>query len=801
MPVDLIHTRLEVTPQWKNRTLDGTAIISMKAHFYPVDSFVLTGRNMIIEAVQMVQNGEFKSIPFSYDSTYLIAKPGRKFSDRDTLTLRIKYIAQPEKIKEEGSASIKSNRGLFFIDADSLDPLKPTQLWTQGETESNSGWFPTIESPQQKMTQEILITVDTAFTTVSNGLLISSVKNNNGTRTDHWKQSLPHAPYLAMIAVGNFAKVTEQWRGMEVSYYVDPPYAPFAKMIFGHTTEMLDFFSKLTGVTYPWEKYAQVVVHDYISGAMENTTAVIHGTNMQQDPRQYIDYNFEEYVAHELFHHWFGDLITCESWSNLTLNEGFANYSEYLWNEYKFGRDEAEYQFGRDMNSYINRSAHRDPPLINYRYVHREDMYNSVTYNKGGRVLHMLRKYVGDDAFFASIKHFLEKHRFGAVEIADLRLAFEKVTGEDLHWFFEQWFMQNGFPVLNISKEWSESTKTLTLTIRQEQDQTVKPAYRLPLAVDIYSGPTAERKNIVADSAVSIFRFPLNKKPDLVNVDAEKMLLCKKKVEQSKAEWIHQYFHGPLYTDRMEALRELGEKYQYGDSAVPVIVAALDDRHYNIRVYAIEHIGPVAKNDPDKVREKLVGMIFQDSSTHVRETAIYALSKYYSFNDMRTVFEKALQDSSYATVAAAFSVIRDKDVQWAIQLAPRMEKDTGSAVYAALSDLYKEDRSGKLGFFERALIIARFNDRYTILRNFETYLSNADSPELEKGMKWLSEKRKIEKSRNYRSAYTTTMKNVIAKVKSRIDGMEAAARKNEPVSKTELSALKNVYERIDRMLE
>lgn len=795
-PVDLIHTKLELTPLWKQRAMKGLATISMKPHFYDQDSVVLNARGMELYEVMLKENGVFKKVDFTYDSAKLVVRLGRKYSSTDTLMVQVRYLAQPEKLKDQGSESIKSDHGLFFIDPDSINSRKPTELWTQGETESNSAWFPTIESPDQKMTQEIFLTVDSAFTTVSNGLLIASTKNSDGTRTDYWKQSLPAAPYLTMIAVGNFAKVSESWNGKEVSYYVDPPYAPYAKMIFGHTPEMLDFFSKILHVTYPWEKYAQIVVHDYISGAMENTTAVIHGTNMQQTGREYVDYNFEDYISHELFHHWFGDLVTCESWSNLTLNEGFANYSEYLWNEYKFGRPYADFKLKSSADTYFRRSERNDPPLINYQYVHRENMYNGITYNKGGRVLHMLRKYVGDQAFFQALHDYLEENKFGSAELANLRMSFEKVVGEDLNWFFNQWFLNIGFPELTIERSWDESTQLATLKVTQTQDLTKYPLFKLPVTVDIYHGNSVERKMITIDSVRQEFSFNAATQPDWINFDAEKMLLCKKNDTQSTQEWMFQYHHGPLYMDRYEALKKLTKEENYGDSAKEVVLAALNDSHFYLRDIAITEIGPIAKNDPPKVKSKLIELATTDSSSEVRETALLALSKYYPFAEMKSVFEKAIHDTSYSVEGTAFTIISQKDASLALQLAPQLEKDSGSAIYEALSNYYKTDLSGRLNFFDRAMDYAKWGDRTAVQRNFETYLANANVDEILPGIKLLTERRRTELNKNSKALYSKTIKNVITRIKTRLDNTEQQIRAGQPESKSEYAKLKDVYERL-----
>jgi len=163
----------------------------------------------------------------------------------------------------------------------------------------------------------MLITVEDAFKTISNGKLVKSTKNDDGTRTDYWKQEIPHAPYLFMMAVGPFSEVKDKWKDIETNYYVDEDYEPHAKQIFENTGEILAFYSEKFGMEYPWDKYNQIVVHDFVSGAMENTGAVIYYDALHQTKREMLDGKMEDIIAHEAAHHWFGDYVTCESWANL----------------------------------------------------------------------------------------------------------------------------------------------------------------------------------------------------------------------------------------------------------------------------------------------------------------------------------------------------------------------------------------------------------------------------------------------------------------------------------------------------
>ncbi len=222
---------------------------------------------------------------------------------------------------------------------------------------------------------------------------------------------------------------------------MEKEYAPVARRIFGLTPEMIAFYSKITGVEYAWPKYDQITGRDFVAGAQENVSATLHAENAQQDARELTDGNvWEDIIAHELFHHWFGDLVTCESWANITLNESFADYSETLWYEHKYGKDEGDGWNNRSMRTYLGDPADTLKNLVRFHYEDPQDVFDNVSYPKGGRILNMLRNYVGDSAFFKSLNLYLTTNKFKAAEAQNLRLAFEQITGQDLNWFFNQWY-------------------------------------------------------------------------------------------------------------------------------------------------------------------------------------------------------------------------------------------------------------------------------------------------------------------------------------------------------------------------
>ena len=286
-----------------------------------------------------------EKLTFTFDGEFV---KGQEF------TLLIDYVANPYKSEMKGSAAIMGgSRVCTLLIQTKETPNKPRQIWTQGETENSSKWFPTVDKPNERCTQRVRLTIPEDYVSLSNGSLISSNQNNDGTRSDVWEMKKGHAPYLFMLAIGDYEVVKDDWEGMEVSYYVEPAYKADARAIFQHTPEMLTFFSDILDYKYPWDKYSQVTARDYVSGAMENTTASLFGQFVQKPAGDVLDDNNDRIVAHELFHHWFGDLVTCESWSNLTLNEGFANYSEYLWFEHKYGKEAADHHRMTEMQGYL----------------------------------------------------------------------------------------------------------------------------------------------------------------------------------------------------------------------------------------------------------------------------------------------------------------------------------------------------------------------------------------------------------------------------------------------------------------
>lgn len=689
--IDVIHTALDVRFDWEKQYLHGNAAITLKPYFYPAKEITLDAKNFEVKAVSIAS----APAKYTYDKSQLTVILDREYTRQDTLKVTIEYIAKPNERETKPGVAITSDKGLYFINPMGEEKDKPTQVWTQGEPEANSCWFPTIDKPNERMTHEISITLDSAhkkFVTLSNGLLAGSKNNADGSRTDHWKQSLPSAPYLVMLAAGEFSVVKDRWKNMEVSYYVEHEYEPYAKGIFGNTPEMIEFFSAKMQTPYPWEKYSQIVVRDYVSGAMENTTAVIHGSFLNQTDREMLDNSYEDVISHELFHHWFGDYVTCEQWSNLTLNEGFATYGEYLWQEYKYGRDAADQHARESMQGYLSSAAKMPKHLIRYSYETPDDMFDSHSYNKGGAVLHMLRKQVGDEAFFSALKQYLDKHKFTSVEADDLRLAFEQTTGEDLHWFFDQWFFGIGHPRLIIRHNYSDSLKSYFVDVCQVQDTKAMPVFRFPLDIDIYQDGKKERKRVWVNSANESFTFPFPRRPDLVNVDAEKSLLCVKEEKKPVAEWAFQYKNCPLYVDRLEALKECAA-FASVPEAAGVLLAALNDISPDIRERAVGLSEKLEVDHKNTTKIKLMEIAGNDVKSSVRAAAIDQLSKNFEGDDLTGIYRQSINDRSYAVAGISLSALAKKNKTEALAMARQMESEKSMDMKVAIAQIYAEHGS------------------------------------------------------------------------------------------------------------
>ncbi|RSK44380.1 M1 family aminopeptidase [Hymenobacter perfusus] len=730
----LVHTKLDVRFDYAKRQLIGKEWVTLQPFAYATDSLRLDAKGMDIKSVTMVNGSDTKTLKYRYNNEQLDIDLDRLYAPGQQYTVYLEYVAKPEELKAKGSAAITDAKGLYFINPDSTEAGKPRQIWTQGETESSSAWFPTIDRTNQKTTAEISMTVPARYVTLSNGALTSQKNNSDGTRTDTWKQELPHAPYLFMMAVGDFKIAKETWRGKEVSYYLEPKYAPFAKQIFGNTPEMLEFFSERLGVEYAWNKYAQVVVRDYVSGAMENTSATLHGEFLQKDARELLDAEYangESVIAHELFHQWFGDLVTAESWSNLTVNESFADFSEALWAEHKYGQDAGDAHAYMNMRNYLRSPKDAQKHLVRFHYADKEDMFDLVSYQKGGQILNMLRSHLGDDVFFGGLKKYLTDNKFGTGEAHQLRLALEAVSGQDLNWFFNQWYYGTGHPVVSIDYAYDAARKEQAVTIKQTQPGQV---FRLPMAVDVYVNGKPQRHQVVMTQATETFRFPAASKPTLVNVDAEKVLLWQKTDNKPFADFAYQFKNGPRYVDRREAVAAAAALPPTDAAARQVLLTALSDKYTGLRMAALAGLKldekAVQKVAAPAIRKQLA----QEKNTNVQAALLGALGRLKDKKDEK-IFTKSLESQSYVVQGAALEGLAAVQPKAALARAKTLEPNATGAVANAIAGVYAEQGDASTWPYVRNRFDAAGpQDKFQLLESLVGYMTRlSDATVLNEG--------------------------------------------------------------------
>jgi aminopeptidase N len=744
--VDLLHTKLDVSFDWEKQQLIGLAELTLTPYFYPQSQVLLDAKSFDIHKVSLLGKDKVKELKYTYDDLVLTIQLDKEYTNKDTFALEIDYVAKPNEQPVGGSSAIQQDKGLYFINADGSEPNKPRQIWTQGETEASSKWFPTIDSPNEKTTQEIYITVDTIFTVLSNGEHVYTINNGNGTKTDYWKMDLPHAPYLFMMAIGEYAVVTEHWKDIEVNYYVEKDYEPYAKTIFGHTPEMLSFFSEILNYKYPWNKYSQIIVRDFVSGAMENTTASVFMEDVQIDDRQALDKNWDYIIAHELIHHWFGNLVTCESWSNLPLNEAFANYSEFLWIDHKYGRDEADYHGETELNEYLYEARTKREPLIRFHVADKEDMFDRHSYNKGGKVLHYLRSVVGDEAFFASLNLYLETNKFKAAEIHHLRLAFEEVTGRDLNWFFNQYFLSPGHPELEVKHTYLDGE--IEITINQTQDASLYPLYTLPLNIAIWYGDQLKTISYTAKELHNTFVIQSAEQPSAIYIDPEFVVPGTINQKLATSELSHLFSNSDRYIVRKTALDNLLDNLisegvtNLIDNPIlrTTLKAGLKDPFWAIRLYSLELLQNVPIASLQFWINDIVDIAKNDSKSDVQAKAIQILANSEDSLKYNTIYKDGLNAKSYRVFAASLSASLRNSPDASQLNTDQYEQISNLDVSLALADYYlSENRMDKANWFLSRMkgFMGKPMSLYNFLSYFGEYSLKLSDPVAKKEFKAL----------------------------------------------------------------
>ena len=519
-------------------------------------------------------------------------------------------------------------RGIYFVGPDEAHPDKPVQVWTQGQDEDSRYWFPCFDAPHEKATSEVIATVPAHFTVVSNGTLLADmVDEDAGRRTAHWRFDTPHACYLISLVAAELSEIRARWGEVDVLYYVTPGREEDARRTVGRTPEMLELLSRLFRVPYPYEKYAQVFVADFIFGGMENTTATTLTDVVLLDERATVDRDAEDLVVHELAHQWFGDLLTCRDWSQGWLNEGFATYAEYLWRDHAHGRDEAAMELRDWAQSYFDEDATRyRRKVVTNTFDQPIEIFDRHLYQKGGLILHMLRQVLGDEPFWRTIAHYLARHRAGSVETRDLARAVEAASGRVLDWFFDQWITEGaGHPELEVRYAWDAERSLARVSVRQTQEvDATTPLFRLPVAMRFRVADSDVDVRFEVTEKQETFFFTLADEPTQAIFDPGKDLLARVDFDKGLDLLVAELDQATWAIDRVDAAERLARRG--GRQATEALVRGLaSDPFWGVRATCAGGLGEIRTA---QAREVLIEAISATPHAKARRAVCRALGAF-----------------------------------------------------------------------------------------------------------------------------------------------------------------------------
>jgi aminopeptidase N len=551
----------------------------------------------------------------------------------------------------------KPSKGIYFILPDKDYPDRPKQIWTQGESEDTRYYLPTFDYPNDRLTTETILTVPASWTTVSNGKLLSVSDVGQDLKTWTWRESVPSSTYLITVVAGEFDEVKDSWRGMPVTYYAPKGRGDRLPVNYSRTPAMIDLFSKKLGVDYPWEKYAQAMVDDFVAGGMENSSATTNTSGSLNHPKIAAEIFTDEdgLISHELGHQWFGDLVTCKDWGDIWLNEGFATFMETLWMESHYGKDQADMERWEGARQWFEQSNLYSKPIVRHDFDDSSE-FDSNAYTKGGWVLYMLRHQIGEDAFYRGLKHYLDVNRGKNVVTADLAKAMEESSHSNVDQFFSQWLYGAGAPKFDLSYAYDNEKHQVALTVKQTQKVEGRVGiFRVPAEVEITTAAGHKLYDVTVSKAEQVFTLPSDSAPLMVLFDKGNHVLKSAEFHKEKKEWLYQAKNAADLADRADAVVALG-KIKGDDEIVSALSETLhNDKAWGVRATVADTLGQLGGAAASK---QLLNALNSVNEPWVRHRIVAALG---NFKDDAAIPAKltaiAKDDNSYRARAAALQAL------------------------------------------------------------------------------------------------------------------------------------------------
>lgn len=598
------------------------------------------------------------SVGLSIQSVSVNARAAKFETTADKLLVDLPAAAKAgEKFEVEIKYEGKPKKGLYFILPDKSNPDRPKQIWTQGESEDTRYYLPTYDYPNDRLTTEMIVTVPASWITVSNGKLISVADAAGGQKTWHWKESLPSSTYLITLVAGEFDEVKDSWRGKPVTYYAPHGKGDRLPINYGRTPAMLEFFSKKLGVDYPWEKYAQSMVDDFVAGGMENSSATTNTSSSLRHAKLVPEFptGADGLISHELAHQWFGDLVTCKDWGNIWLNEGFATYMENLWTEGHFGQEEGAYERWEGARQWFEQQQLFTKPIVRHDFTESEE-FDGNAYTKGGWALYMLRRKLGDDAFYRGLQHYLESNRGKNVVTADLAKAMEEATHTNIDRFLGQWVYGAGAPKFDVSYAYDDAKKEVKLDVKQTQKAEGRVGlFHVPVEVEITTASGKKSREIAVSKESESFTLPADGAPLLVLFDKGQKLLRSVEFHKDKKEWLYQLKNASDVPDRADATVALGKIKDDADVVAGLSDSLRNDHFWGVRALSADALGQIGNPAAAK---QLLDALEKSDEPSVRSRIVTALGNFKDDSAIPTRLESlSREDKSYRARAAALQAI------------------------------------------------------------------------------------------------------------------------------------------------
>src|SRR6266481_4273336 len=547
----------------------------------------------------------------------------------------------------------KPTKGMYFILPDKDYPDRPSQIWTQGESEDTHYYLPTYDYPNDRLTTETILTVPASWITVSNGKLISVTDAGKGLKTWYWKESVPSSTYLITAVAGEFDEVKESWRGIPVTYYAPKGRGDRLSISYGRTPAMMELFSKKLGVDYPWEKYAQVMVDDFVAGGMENSSATTNTSSSLRNPQLIPEFpaNEDPLISHELAHQWFGDLVTCNDWGDIWLNEGFATFFEMVWTESQYPKDQADYDRWTAIHEWLAQSSLYAKPIVRHDFDDSSE-FDDNAYGKGGLVLYMLRQQIGEDAFYRGLRHYLEVHRGKNVVTADLIKAIDEADHTNVQQFFDQWVYGAGAPKFDVTYTYDDVKHQVALTVKQTQKiEGHVGLFSAPVNVEVTTASGRKPQTISVSKEAETFLLPSDGAPLMVLFDKGGHILKSTEFHKEKKEWLYQLKNAAELADRAEAAQALAKVKNDEDAVIALGVALNTDPAWGLRDVAADALGRIGDSAAGK---QLLSGLDANAQPYVRNHIVAALG---AIKDEPAIVAKLVDisrdDASYRSRANA----------------------------------------------------------------------------------------------------------------------------------------------------